>query len=122
MKPDLSTITTGLTDTLESAIKKQFRQVFDSKDAIIAAVTLPKFKLRWVESQETKDRYKQMFFDEMRLLDDDIATIVEEQNVEAKDSYEFDTNDDDDHSASGIESEAMEYFSNAKKLECLQKY
>ena len=122
MKPDLSTITTGLTDTLESAIKKRFRQVFDTKDAIIAAVTLPKFKLRWVESQETKDRYKQMFFDEMCLLDDDIATIVEEQNVEAKDSYEFHTNDDDDHSASGIESEAMEYFSNAKKLECLQKY
>ena len=69
-----------------------------------------------------------MLLDEMRLLDDDIATIVEEQNAEAKDKgkkidfYEFDTNDDDDHSASGIESEAMVYFSNAKKLECLQKY
>ena len=107
MKPDLSTMTTGLADTVESAIKKRFRQVFDSKDAIIAAVTLPKFKLRWVESQETKDRYKQMLFDEMRLLDDDIATIVEEQNVEAKDKgkktdfYEFDTDDDDHHSATG---------------------
>ena len=69
-----------------------------------------------------------MLLDEMHLLNDDIATIVEEQNVEAKnkgkktDFYEFDTDDDDDHSASGIESEAMEYFSNAKKLECLQKY
>ena len=34
--------------------------LFDSHDAITAAVASPKFKLRWVEKQEKKDQYKQM--------------------------------------------------------------
>ena len=76
-------MTTGLADVVESSIKKRFRKVFDSKDAIIAAVTSPKFKLKWVESQETKNKYKQMLLDEMRLLEDDV--IIENTIVEAKD-------------------------------------
>ena len=71
IKSDLS-MTTGLAGAVESSIKKRFRKVFNSKDAIIAAVTSPKFKLKWVESQETKDRYKQLLLDEMRLLEDDV--------------------------------------------------
>ena len=124
IKPDLS-MTTGLADAIESSIKKRFRKVFDSKDAIIAAVTSPKFKLKWVESQETKDRYKQMLLDEMRLLEDDVIienTVVEAKDKEKKkDFYEFES-DDDDQSANSIEYEAMEYLSNAKKLECLHKH
>ena len=60
-------MTTGLAETVKSAIKKQFSHIFDSKEAIIAAVTLPKFKLKWVKSQEKKDTYKQMIIDELRL-------------------------------------------------------
>ena len=57
--PKLSTMTTGLAETVERAIKKWFSHFFDLKEAIIAAVhvTSPKFKLKWVESQE-KDTYK----------------------------------------------------------------
>ena len=85
---------------------------------------ITKFKLNWVESQETKDRYKQMLLDEMRLLEDDVIienTVVEAKDKEKKDFYEFES-DDDDQSANSIESEAMEYLSNAKKLECLHKH
>ena len=118
-------MTTGHADAVESSIKKRLRKVFDSKDAIIAAVTSPKFKLKWVESQETKDRYKQMLLDEMRLLENDVIienTVVEaKDNEKKKDFYEFES-DDDDQSANSIESEAMEYLSNAKKLECLRKH
>ena len=88
-------------------------------------MTSPKFKLKWVESQETKDRYKQMLLDEMRLLEDDVIienTVVEAKDKEKKkDFYEFES-DDDDQSANSIESDAMEYLSNAKKLECLHKH
>ena len=42
---------------------------FDSDDnQSAAAVTSPKLKVKWVKSQETKDRYKQMLLDEMHLL------------------------------------------------------
>ena len=75
--------------------QKRFRKVFDSKDAIIAAVISPKFKVKWVESQKTKDRYKQLLLDELRLLED---VIVENTIVVAKeknqDFYELESDDD----------------------------
>ena len=60
-------MTTGLAETVESAIKKQFNHIFDSKEAVIAPVTSPKFKLKWLESQEKKETYKQMIIDELCL-------------------------------------------------------
>ena len=66
-----------------------------------------------------------MLLDEMRLLEDDVIienTVVEAKDKEKKkDFYEFES-DDDNQSANSIESEAMEYLSNAKKLECLHKH
>ena len=53
-------MTTGLALSLEDAINRRFEKV-----AIISAKTLPKFKLKWVESQAKKDRYTQMLIDEM---------------------------------------------------------
>jgi len=50
-KTGLSSVTTRLVDTVESVIRR-FSHVFESRDAIIAAVTSPKYKLKWVESQE----------------------------------------------------------------------
>ena len=60
-------MTTGLAFSLEEAINQRFEKVLDSKDAIILAITLPKFKLKWVELQTKKDHYMQMLIDEMRL-------------------------------------------------------
>jgi len=37
---------TGLVYAVDSAIKQCFANIFDSKDAIIAAVTSPKFRLK----------------------------------------------------------------------------
>lgn len=56
--------------SLEDAIKRCFKKVLDSKDAIISAITLPKFKLKWVELQRKKDRYTKMLIDEMLLYAD----------------------------------------------------
>jgi len=54
--PNLYTMTTGLAYAIESSIKRRFSHVFDAKDAIIAALTMLKFKTKWVNSQE-KDSY-----------------------------------------------------------------
>ena len=58
IKADLSIMTAGLAVSIEGAIKRRFRIIFDSKEAILAAITLPKLNLRWVETQSKKDCYK----------------------------------------------------------------
>jgi len=69
-KSKLSATIVGLVDYIVSAIRRWFGVLFDNHDAIVTAVSSPKFKLRWVESQEKKDQHKQMLVDEMRLLND----------------------------------------------------
>ena len=60
IKSQLTAMTTGLAFSLEDAINQYFKKVLDLKDAIISAITLPKFKLKWVELQTKKDRYMQI--------------------------------------------------------------
>ena len=66
LKPDLSSMTVGLAGCVEDAIRTRFQKVFNDDNAIIAAITVPKFKLKWVETQSKKDLYKQMLIQEMR--------------------------------------------------------
>ena len=123
--PNLSVATTGFAYAIESSIKRRFENVFDSKEAIIAALVSPKFKTKWVDSQESKDGYIQMMIDELRALDSVTVTgdeLSTSQNDEKKrDFYEFDT-DDDEPTEDNAESEAAEYFRSAKSLDCLGKY
>ena len=48
-------MTVGLINEMESSIKCHFAKAFESNKAIIAGVTLPRFKLRWVDNQRKKD-------------------------------------------------------------------
>ena len=52
--PNSSAVTTGLAYATESSIKRRFSHIFDCKDAIIAALASPKFKVKWVDSQEKR--------------------------------------------------------------------
>ena len=68
---DLSSATVEMVNTIESSIERRFAKVFQSNDAIIVAITLPKFKLRWVDDQSKKDQYKQILLQEICLCYDD---------------------------------------------------
>ncbi|KAJ8364869.1 hypothetical protein SKAU_G00137000 [Synaphobranchus kaupii] len=57
MKDDL-TVATGLPEAIVQAIKRRFASVLESNDAMLAAVTLPKFKLRWLRDQKKKEMVK----------------------------------------------------------------
>ena len=135
IKADLSVMTTGLAVSIENAIKQRFRSIFDSKEAILAAITLPKFKLQWVETQSKKDSYKQMLIDEMRLFvgenhlvvenEDDAVQNRAEQGGENKRKdhfYDFPSDDESSTSTDTVEVEAANYLSTAKDLDCLHRY
>ena len=58
-------MTIALTGAIEDAIRHSFEKVLQNDNAILAPVTLPMFKLKWMESQNKKDLYKQMLIQEM---------------------------------------------------------
>ena len=76
MKPEISMVTLGLAVCIDGSIKQRFSKIFESKDAIVAAISLPKFKLKWVEELAKKD---QMFINEMRKYNDEVAVVEESQ-------------------------------------------
>ena len=43
---------------IENSIQQCFNKVFESRDAILSAISHPKFKQKWVEGQVKKDPYK----------------------------------------------------------------
>ncbi|KAL7857392.1 hypothetical protein SRHO_G00162910 [Serrasalmus rhombeus] len=47
-----------LPEAVVKAIKTRFAEVLQSETAVLAAVTLPRFKLRWLRTQERKDNAK----------------------------------------------------------------
>ncbi|XDV11624.1 hypothetical protein PO909_000513 [Leuciscus waleckii] len=61
-------IATGLVCVFLQAIKTRFASVLESNDAILAAVTLPMFKLRWLRDQRKKEMVKGMLAAECHKL------------------------------------------------------
>jgi len=49
-----------LTNALLTGIDKRFGQFFDRNEFIVAAVTLPMFRLRCVDGDQTKTQYKEL--------------------------------------------------------------
>ena len=130
LQPDLSSMTCGLAGAIKDSIRFRFEQVFQNDSAILAAVTSPKFKLKWVESQSTKDLYKQMLLQEMRSLATDIeVTIVQDSQDEMAEStrskkddfYDF-KSDDESSPESNVNMEANDYLANARSIDNLHKY
>ena len=52
--PNLFSMISGLAYAIECSIKRRFSYIFDAKYAITAALTLSKFKVKWVDSQERR--------------------------------------------------------------------
>ncbi|KAL3977780.1 pogo transposable element with ZNF domain [Sarotherodon galilaeus] len=61
-------ILVGLPDAVIQAVKTRFAHVLGSEDALLAAVTLPKFKLCWLHDQARKDLTKARLLVECRKL------------------------------------------------------
>ena len=131
VKPKLSSIAIGHPGAIEEAIRHSFQTVFQNDNAIIAVITLPKFRHKWVDCQSSKDLYKQMLIQEMRLYQlhvaDNKVTVVEDSQDQASQTashknYDFCDfkSDNESTSQSSVEIEANRYLINAKNIASIQ--
>ena len=124
LKVDLSSMSIGLAGAVEDAIRACIQKVFNDNNAIIAAITVLKFKLKWIETQSKKDLYKQMFIQEMPShAAGNQVTVGQEKQAEKKtdDFYDFQSDDESDVQ-SNVKTEANDYLNNAKTIENLHHY
>ncbi len=112
------------------AIKTRFVEVLKSEDAVLAAVTLPKFKLRWLRTQDRKDKAKASLLAECRklVLDQDqqagtstsTPTPTRHLSRDSAIEDEFFSFEDEDETSSTAESQVTDYFkSGAQEIDSL---
>ena len=113
---------------LKTAIKCHFQIIFETEDPILAAVVLPKFKLKWVESQKKKDEYKQILLQAMLEQSNDEVEARPETQEESQGSKSkkgdlfFGFDDDEKSSQVNVKVEANDYLRSAKSIEFLHQY
>ncbi|KAL2096766.1 hypothetical protein ACEWY4_005973 [Coilia grayii] len=66
LKDGLSQMTVGMPGAIVQAIKSRFSSILDSKDALMAAATMPKFKVRWLKDEKRRDAVKTLLISECR--------------------------------------------------------
>uniref|UniRef100_A0A667WTV6 HAT C-terminal dimerisation domain-containing protein n=1 Tax=Myripristis murdjan TaxID=586833 RepID=A0A667WTV6_9TELE len=111
---DSLTVATGLPKAIVQAIKRRFASVLESSDAMLAAVTLPKFKLRWLRDQRKKEMIKGILVAECHKF------VPGSSKDKEQDFFSFE--DDDEHFAS-VETEVMSYLKTAETgMEILQQF
>ncbi|XP_060770321.1 uncharacterized protein LOC132881637 [Neoarius graeffei] len=124
----LSRMTAGLPGVIVQAIKTQFAPVLESSEALLSALTLPKFKVRWIGAAERREEARALLVAECRTIPQD-AEPAENKNQEVaahssaneKDFFSFDDEEDEIMSFS-TDAEVLEYMRSGSELGVLNRF
>uniref|UniRef100_A0A3Q4HE36 HAT C-terminal dimerisation domain-containing protein n=1 Tax=Neolamprologus brichardi TaxID=32507 RepID=A0A3Q4HE36_NEOBR len=110
-------------------VKTRFSEVLESEDAPLAAVTLPKFKLHWLRTQEKKDKAKASLLAGCRkiVLDKDqragTSTPTCQLSTDSATEDDFFSFEDEDDTSATAESQVIDYFkSGSHGMDSLNRY
>ena len=105
------------------AVKTRFAEVLESESAIVAAVALPRFKLRWLLTQERRDKAKASLLAECRKVQEDQGTTTPTHNLNEDEEDEFYLFADAEDTTDMAESQVMDYIKSMEKgMEVLNRF
>ncbi|XP_038159718.1 uncharacterized protein LOC119795679 [Cyprinodon tularosa] len=123
VKDALSTMTAGLPDAIVQAVKTRFGDLLQDRDALLAAVSCPKFKLRWLRDADRREQVKQLLTEECSATAPPIQSSASVANTVVTqgemDFFNFEAEPEETYSA---EKEVMNYLSSSHDLQILHQF
>ena len=105
------------------AVKTRFGGLLEDRDALLAAVSCPKFKLRWLREAERREQVKQLLTEECRATSPAIQGSASVANTPVNegelDFFNFEAEPEEVYSA---EKEVMDYLSASYDLQILHQF
>uniref|UniRef100_A0AAZ1X2X1 BED-type domain-containing protein n=1 Tax=Oreochromis aureus TaxID=47969 RepID=A0AAZ1X2X1_OREAU len=126
VKDALSRMTAGLPDAIVQAIQTRFAGVLDDKDALLAAASCPKFKLRWLRDAGRREQVKQLLTAECCTtapLATNPASVPSATTSSSQGEMDFFTFEaEPEEETYSAEKEVMDYLMSGYDLQILHKF
>ncbi|XP_073694418.1 uncharacterized protein [Garra rufa] len=130
LRPGLSEMMAKLPDVIVQAIKTRFASVLESREGLLAAVTLPKFKLRWLREETRREALKTLLITEchaspLAAPHNEEHEVRPSQISPASSSSEDDFfvfEEEQDSGFFGPDKEVMEYLKSGSEMGVLENF